>query len=106
MRGTIYDANGAVIVKAQVLAVNENGERFLAITDDEGIYSLSLPFNSYDSRNSSVDFKTLKYEITVEAEHFEKKVLKDFRFIPSYKGVMNLDFALDVAASHNCGAGD
>ena len=95
LSGAVYDANGSVIVEAKVTAINDKGAKFVTLTNDEGIYSLDLPFNSYDSKTSA-NFKMTKYEITVEQKHFKKYVLKDFNFIPSYKGKMNLDIALDV----------
>ncbi len=41
LTGTVYDANGAVIVKSKVTAVNQKGEKFEATTNDEGVYSLN-----------------------------------------------------------------
>lgn len=103
LSGTVYDANGAVIPETKVMATNEKDERFETITNDEGIYVLNLPFNLYDTRKSA-DFKIAKYTISVEQKHFEKFVLKDFKFVPSTNGKMNLDIALDVDNSI-CGAG-
>ncbi|MBA4123672.1 MAG: hypothetical protein H0X72_14565 [Acidobacteria bacterium] len=53
---------------------------------------------------ASANFKTAKYEITVDMENrgFEKFVLKDFKFVPSYKGKMNLDIALDSINPEPC----
>ena len=85
LSGTIYDANGAVIVGMKVTAINEKGKRFEAVTNDEGIYFLDLPFNLYDPKKSA-NFKITKYELTVDGINrgFEKIVLKDFKFVPSY----------------------
>ena len=104
LSGTIYDANGAVIVGMKVTAINEKGKRFEAVTNDEGIYFLDLPFNLYDPKKSA-NFKITKYELTVDGinRRFEKIVLKDFKFVPSYKGEMNLDFALDSINLEPCG---
>ena len=104
LTGTVYDASGAVISKAKLTAVNEEGEKFETVTNDEGIYVLNLLFNSVDTK-TSVDSKVAKYEITVDMENrgFEKFVLKDFKFVPSSKGKMNLDIALDAANPEPCG---
>ncbi len=59
---------------------------------------LNLPFNIY---NSTADFKITKYEIIVTKEGFEKNFVKDFNFVPSSKGKMNLDIALDVFVNIN-----
>jgi len=106
LSGTVYDASGAVVPGAKVTAIGEKGERFEAETNDEGVYILNLPFNLYDSKSVSSDFRIAKYEIIVDLTNrgFEKFVLKDFKFVPSYKGKMNLDIALDTDNS-NCGAG-
>ncbi len=102
LSGNVYDANGALIIGTKVTAINEKGEKFESITDDEGKYVLNLPFKIY---NSDADFKVAKFDITAEHKHFEKLVLKNFKFVPSYKGKMNLDLALDVKENTNCGAG-
>ena len=102
LSGTVYDANGAVIPDAVVSVTNEKGENFATLANGEGIYVLNLPFNLYDTKKT--DFRLMKYEIIVRKEHFEKFVLKGFKFVPSTKGKMNLDIALDLDNS-NCGAG-
>ncbi len=61
-------------------------------------------YSQYDARKSA-NFKVAEYEIKVERERgFEKFVLREFKFVPSYKG-MNLDIALEVTKNTNCGAG-
>jgi hypothetical protein len=96
--GNVYDANGSLIVGARITAINERGEKFEAVTNEDGNYTLNLPFNRYSPNLRN--FKVAKYEITVVKENgFEKFVLKDFKFVPSYKGKMNLDFALDILAT-------
>jgi hypothetical protein len=103
LSGTVYDANGAVIPKTRVIATNEMGECFETLANDEGTYSLDLPFNDYSSRKSS-NFKITKYEIRVNRENgFDKFVLKDFMFVPSSKGKMNLDIALYAVNPEPCG---
>ena len=102
--GTVYDANGAVIVNARVTAINQKGEKFEAFTNTDGIYILNLPFNLYDTKNTK-NFRISTYEIIAEAKHFERFVLKDFKFVPAWNGKMNLDIALDVMESNNCEPG-
>lgn len=98
LSGNVYDANGSLIVQAKVTAINERGEKFETLTNDEGIYVLNLPFNQYNSKDN---FKIAKYEITVTKEGFEKNLMRDFKFVPSSKSKMNLDFALDVSVKIN-----
>ena len=96
LSGIVYDANGAVIVGAKVTAfalIDEKLQKFETATDDNGEYKLSLPYKKYDS---SSDFKVSKYFLRAEAKHFELFEIRDFKFVPSYKGQMNLDFALDI----------
>ncbi len=104
LTGTVYDASGAVIPKAKLIAINEKGEKFETVTNDEGVYVLNLLFQSIDAK-TSVDFKVAKYEIIVDLENrgFEKFILKDFKFVPSFKGKMNLDIALDSINPEPCG---
>jgi hypothetical protein len=104
LSGTVYDANGAVIPETKITAINQKGEKFETLTNDEGFYFLDLPFTRYDSK-LFFDFVMAKYEIIVDRENwgFEKFVLKDFRFVPSYKGKMNLDIALNSINPEPCG---
>ncbi|MCY7375143.1 MAG: carboxypeptidase-like regulatory domain-containing protein [Pyrinomonadaceae bacterium] len=105
LSGILYDAVGAVIPEVKVTAVNEKGEKFEAVTNDNGVYSLSLPYNLYDARTSSANSKIAKFEIIVDLEYrgFEKFVVKDFKFIPAYSGKMFFDIALDVKNPEPCG---
>ena len=100
LTGEVYDANGAVIIGAKVVAVNEKLQKFETKTNSEGIYKLELPFKQYKSENSE-NFVIEKYVLIVEARGFEKNELKGLNFVPSYKGEMNLDFALNVFKNVN-----
>ncbi len=93
LKGRVYDANGAIIIGAKVKAINGSSNIFEATVDKYGEYKLDLPFTQY---NSSPEFRVSRYLIKVEAQYFESFEIKDFRIVPSYKGEMNLDFALDV----------
>lgn len=99
LTGSVYDAYGALIIGAKITAINEKGEKFEALTNNDGIYILNLPYNPY--RPEIVDFKIAKYEIIVEKELLEKTTIKNFKFAPSYKGKVNLDFAMDVFVDIN-----
>ena len=98
LTGIIYDANGAVIAEAKVTAVNQKGEKIETLTDEGGVYWLILIVNPY---NSSFDFKEAKYDITVEMNGFKKAIIKDYVFVPSQFGKMQLDIALEVGRSAN-----
>jgi hypothetical protein len=93
LTGNVYDPMGALIVNAKVTAVNQKGEKFETHTNDEGVYTLNLPFNEYQPTFS---YRIAKYDITVEFVGFEKFILKDFKIIGGYAEKMHLDFALDV----------
>ncbi|MEK7724020.1 MAG: carboxypeptidase-like regulatory domain-containing protein [Acidobacteriota bacterium] len=104
LTGLVYDATGAVIIGAKVSAktlINKKLQTFETKTDADGEYKLDLPFQFYDTKSPNGDFKISEYTIKVESPHFEPFELKDFKFVPSYKGQMNLDFALDVQSSIN-----
>ena len=105
LSGTLYDAVGAVIPEVKVTAVNEKGEKFETVTNNDGVYSLSLPYNLYEARTSSANFKIARFEIIVDLEYrgFEKFVVKDFKFIPAYSGKMFFDIALDTKNPEPCG---
>jgi hypothetical protein len=105
LSGSVYDPNGALIINANVTAINEKGEKFETITNNEGVYILNLPFNIYDTTKSVIGFKVAKYEIIIESVYFEKLILKDFKFVSSTEGKMTLDFALDVVKFINYGPG-
>ena len=93
LSGTVYDANGAVIVKSKVTALNQKGEKFETFTNNEGVYTLNL---TYIPVEPGFSYKMAKYDLTVEAEGFEKFTLKDFNVTGKYTKKMQLDFALDV----------
>jgi hypothetical protein len=105
LSGTLYDATGAVIPKSKVTVINERGEKFEVLTNDDGVYSLSLPFNSYDAKTSSANFRIAKFEIVVDLEYrgFEKFSVRDFKFVPAYSGKMIFDIALDSRNPEPCG---
>ncbi len=105
LTGTLYDATGAVIPKEKVAAVNDKGEKFEVLTNDNGVYSLSLPFNYYDAKKSSANFRIAKFEIIVNLEHrgFEKFSVKGFKLVPANSGKMNFDIALDLLNPEPCG---
>lgn len=105
LTGTLYDATGAVIPKEKVTAINEKGEKFEALTNEDGVYSLSLPFNSYEAKKPTPDFRVAEFEIVVDLEYrgFEKLSIKDFKFVPAYSGKMFFDIALDSRNLEPCG---
>ena len=93
LRGTIYDAQGSVVVKANVMAVNADKKKFETFSNENGEYELVLPFNKYDS---SRNFREAVYDISVESPGFTKTVINGYVFIPSQFGTMQLDLALKV----------
>ena len=95
LTGTIYDPQGSVIVGATVTA-NGLGKTFSTTSDINGVYTLTLPINLYDSTKRG--FHAAKYDLTIEYKGFKPSEIKGFAFIPSQFGKMNLDIALDVAS--------
>jgi hypothetical protein len=92
LTGAVYDWNGAVIVGAKVTAYQTNGEKYESKTNNEGIYSILLPFDVYRFEVYSPGFSTLKIE--------------KYRIVDSTYGKMNFDFVLEVAGnSETCGYG-
>ena len=95
LTGTVFDPNGAVIPGTKITAVNQKGEKFETLTNEDGEYVLKLPFNEYAP---TYKFKVAKYEITVLKDNgFAATVVKDFKFVSGFTSQMRLDFALDVA---------
>ncbi|HRI04998.1 MAG TPA: carboxypeptidase-like regulatory domain-containing protein [Pyrinomonadaceae bacterium] len=90
--GTIYDQQGAVIPRAKVTAKG-NGRVFETVTNADGFYTLTIPFNRYKPGSAPV-----RYDITVESPHFKSSEIKGYVFIPSCMGGMSLDIALEVGA--------
>ncbi len=105
LTGTLYDATGAVIPKEKVVAINDKDEKFEAQTNNNGVYSLSRPFNSHDDKKSSADFRIAKFEIFVDLENrgFEKFEVKGFKLVPANSGKMIFDIALDSLTPEPCG---
>jgi hypothetical protein len=95
LTGRVYDANGAVIVGAEVSAISDNHARHTTHTNGRGEYEFMLPYNKYDPQ--SYAFKEARYDIIVEKEGFKRSVTKGFVFIPSQFGKMHLDIALEIS---------
>ncbi len=96
LTGTIYDANGSVVVNAVVTATNVKGQKFETKTDENGVFVLRLGFNKYEAKRT---FKEAKYDIHVESHGFKRSEIKGFVFIPSQFGKMCLDIALEIGRS-------
>lgn len=105
LRGTIYDISGAVIPKTKIVFQSNLDESFSAESDQDGIFSISLPFNLIVLSSSKADSQTLKYKIIVDLTDrgFQKKVIDDFSFVSPLKGKMILDIALDSLDPEPCG---
>lgn len=100
VNGTVFDANGAVIVNATVIAIDQKNQKFKAKTNDEGIYNLQLPANLYSS--SERNFQIAIYDITVHSLHFEPATVKGFNVVPTSSDVMRLDFSLNTIGIDPC----
>lgn len=90
LKGTIYDADGAVIVGAAVSATDENGKVISVRSNYRGDYEMVLATKVYDQ---SHNFRIAKYKISATSPGFEETIVSDFKVVPS---VMRLDIALDV----------
>ena len=93
LSGTVYDPYGAVVVGAKVTALATDGKKFLAVTDDRGVYRLTLPYNPYVS---APEFRISRYDLVVESLGFRRSETKGYAFIPSQFGKMTLDIGLEV----------
>jgi hypothetical protein len=87
-----------------VIAKDKKGKTFETITGDDGVYRLKLSFAKYGSKKA---FITATYEIIADRPNtgFKKTVLNDFKIVPSYKGIMNLDLVLEALDPEPCGYG-
>jgi len=96
--GTVYDANGAVIVGARVSATDSEGKQFDALTNQSGVYILKLPILP-PVKERRASFLMPKYSISAVAQGFTKTIIREFRLVGTSNGKMNLDIALDVGGS-------
>jgi hypothetical protein len=89
LAGTVYDINGAVIPKVVITFVDSK-VTFKTTTDEMGEYLISLPVSSLNNVTT--------YTVTFDRESigFQKKVVRDFLFVPSTKGKMYLDCVLQA----------
>ncbi len=83
LTGTIYDINGAVIVRARVIAYSLDGKAYEAQTNDEGVYKIQVPL--------------AVYTVVATAPGFCLKRVGHFRIVKATSGKMSLDMVLDVA---------
>lgn len=88
LTGAVFDTNGAVIIEAKITAYRNNGKKYESKTNDEGIYTISLPFDVY--------------KIEVYSPGFCTSISEKYRIVDSTYGKMSLDFVLDVASSNSC----
>lgn len=93
LTGTIYDAQGSVIVGAKVTALSPDGKKYQTATKNDGVYVLELPYRKYDSGGT---FMETKYDLVVESPGFRRSETKGYVFIPSQFGRMMLDIALGI----------
>lgn len=102
LSGTVYDQVGAVIPNTKIIALNDHGESFVTVTNEEGVYKLELKFVRYGSKKT---LKAATYEITADRANtgFKKTILKDFKVVPAYKGSMQLDLVLEALDPEPCG---
>lgn len=96
LTGTVYDANGAVVVGAKVTAVSTDVKKFGTVSNEEGVYFLTLPFYKYVPNRG---FKEAKYDISVERTGFKRSLITGFVFVPSQFGKMTLDIGLEILSA-------
>lgn len=104
LTGTVYDLFGAVVPGALVKAIDSSGKVLEAKTNADGLYVLSLRPNDYDPKVSA-DLKAARYDIVVTVPGFRESLTKAFAFVPSYKGSMYLDIALETLGTDPCPCG-
>ena len=92
LTGTVYDVNGAVIVSGvRVVAYSLEGNEYAAPTNNEGIYTIHLPFSTY--------------KVEAWAPGFCRTQIERFTVVNSTNGKMSLDFVLNVAGAEQPGCG-
>ena len=89
LSGKVFDRNGAVVVGSEVSLAGDNGTRFGAVTNDEGIYRVELPAGFYNLQIRANGFSTFSLECYQ---------------IPS-EGRVNLDVTLKVSGESGCETG-
>lgn len=102
LTGAVYDAFGAVVQGASVKATGIDRKVVETKTNNEGAYILTLNFNEYDP-DLEGKFKEAKYDIVYSSPGFKDSTIKGFVFVPSFKGSMNLDIALEIMDIEPCG---
>lgn len=85
LRGTVTDAQGAVIPGATVTLTNKNtNEKMVSTSDQNGIYQ----FNA---------LPPAPYRLTASAPGFQQKVLENVQIIPEQPGAINVQLAVGQA---------
>ena len=89
LTGIVCDSNHAVIAGSQVVAQDFEGKEYSALTNDEGVYKLELPFATYKiEANASgfcpkrVDVLRVYRSLTVKPLDFVLQVKDDDRPCP------------------------
>ncbi len=84
LTGAIFDKNGAVILNAKIVAIQNSGTKYETNTDTEGIYRIELPLTIYNIEVSAAGFCTSK--------------IASYRIVDSTYKKMSLDVVLEVAS--------
>lgn len=85
LTGVVFETQGALMIEAKVIAIDEKGKKFEGVTNDDGIYSLNLPLGYY--------------RIEASARFFCPTIFAKYKIVDSTYGKMNLDFVLEVGSS-------
>lgn len=90
LSGTMFDSNGAVIVKGQIRAVTEKGQATIGFSNMDGFFEIDLAPGLYSIEVSGKGFLTIKYG--------------EFLVVNSTTGKMMMDFVLFGSKYHEpCG---
>jgi hypothetical protein len=73
--GTVYDSNKALVVSAELTAKNKDGRIYKTFSNEDGIYSIKLPFGKYTlkfTKDGFKDFIVINFEnFSVTEESFD-----------------------------------
>src|SRR5688572_24988537 len=91
LHGAVYDAEGAVVVRATVTVTERStGRVYSSATNDEGLYEFKLPVKLY---RPSTGYRAASFDIKATAPHFEPTTVSNFKIVAAYTGSYRLDLA-------------
>ncbi|MDX6501263.1 MAG: hypothetical protein QOG23_4523 [Blastocatellia bacterium] len=97
LSGRVYDTNGALVMRSDVLARSAGGQEYQGRTNSEGIYKMEVPLGIYKIEANAEGFCPKRVELALVQRIVESKK-RIFRVSNSGRGQNTVDFVLEISS--------